>query len=44
MFKEKFMEELLINYAKELHINLNEDKVKKFLKYYVTFFRYQHHF
>ena len=28
------MEELLINYAKELHINLNEDKVKKFLKYY----------
>lgn len=28
------MEELLINYAKELHIILNEDKVKKFLKYY----------
>ena len=28
------MEELLINYAKELHINLNEDKVKKFFKYY----------
>ena len=26
------MKELLINYAKELHINLNEDKVKKFLK------------